>query len=961
MPRTKKRFIEEVDEAPQKESSSEEEDAAPVTTTVFPRSSFGGGKQFRPMGGGGKQIRTLPQSDDEENSEGDDSDAEESDVEPQQNIVYNGRPGVGKQFRPAMGGGKQLRYLQQQQEGSEEEKSESEDEAEEEEEEEESEPEPAVYAGAIRGGGKSLSHMRGMGKQLRRPPEDDEDSESSSESEDEAPQPIIPVNRVGGKSLSSMQRGGGKSLSSMQRGGGKQLRRPVDNDEDSESSDEEDEMEITDDKPNDEFNTMVDESKEVVDEMSAAVHTANQDMDVEDSNVNDASLNDVAPEAPSAVTEKEPSTEKNKSDDDMEESSEEEVEDEEEDEDSDDDSDEEEDNKELDMETLDENQLIRDEADKKYLDSLPEVERESILAERFEKLKEAEDMKRALRENKRREREKKRLAGGKKTQNRKENKGKQKQTTRTAVAKDSSGVSKDRELPDTSHDAEIASELALGRAAKNRDVSGVKAKKKAALDKLRQDRIDARKDEKEDSDYDYGDDDDDEDSDDEEEFRPWDMKKKKATRLEKMARDESDQSDDEDKSRANQVFMEADLDDFRLVTIPRRRLERWCDEPYFEKAVMGFYVRLAIGRDQRTQKPCYRLCKIVGIRAGTQYQFPQTGSTHEKPVSTNKWLLLKFGESTKLFKMYAISDSKPTGEDVTLCLNQMKNRRGGANDILSKKEAKRMRKMQDELVTNYVYTAEDIEKVISEKKNLSKTISNIAAEKTKAAIAVKAAETQLEEARSLENELQRKLLEVDSAEETLIEEELEQVKDRVKVLTDVLNKELENQKKVMEAEKLRRERLGKNQNWAKVNEKAKTANKVADIEAYKNEIAARRENTQNGTKDLFARRKVKPQILWEVGQKSDLQVDNNNNLQKGTVEEASRDDKNNKAKGWHESRERLNISSKKLSDQINELVIEEEALAAGLTGLNQKKLVTTRIRNGISLQEYLDRKAAGTL
>ena len=46
-------------------------------------------------------------------------------------------------------------------------------------------------------------------------------------------------------------------------------------------------------------------------------------------------------------------------------------------------------------------------------------------------------------------------------------------------------------------------------------------------------------------------------------------------------------------------------------------------------------------------------------------------------------------------------------------------------------------------------------------------------------------------------------------------------------------------------------------------------NKAADVEAYKSELAARREGTNTGTKDLYARRKVKPQILWEVGQKTE--------------------------------------------------------------------------------------------
>ena len=45
-------------------------------------------------------------------------------------------------------------------------------------------------------------------------------------------------------------------------------------------------------------------------------------------------------------------------------------------------------------------ELIQNEEDRKYLDSLPELDREAILAERFEKLKDAQDMKKAIRDAK---------------------------------------------------------------------------------------------------------------------------------------------------------------------------------------------------------------------------------------------------------------------------------------------------------------------------------------------------------------------------------------------------------------------------------------------------------------------------------------------------------------------------------------------------------------------------------
>jgi RNA polymerase-associated protein RTF1 len=122
---------------------------------------------------------------------------------------------------------------------------------------------------------------------------------------------------------------------------------------------------------------------------------------------------------------------------------------------------------EMELDTDDPKKLVKDEEDQKYLDSLPELEREAILADRFEKLKNEADMKRALRESKRKEREA-RKAGQK-------SKGEKK-----------SGSTKSSKV-DTSKDAEIAAALGSSRdtGGRNRDVAGVKSKKAAALADLR--------------------------------------------------------------------------------------------------------------------------------------------------------------------------------------------------------------------------------------------------------------------------------------------------------------------------------------------------------------------------------------------------------------------------------------------------------------------------------------------
>ena len=310
--------------------------------------------------------------------------------------------------------------------------------------------------------------------------------------------------------------------------------------------------------------------------------------------------------------------------------------------------------------------------------------------------------------------------------------------------------------------------------------------------------------------------------------------------------------------------------------------------------------------------------------------------------------------------MLMISDSKPSQDDVRVCLNQMKNRRGGEHHVLSKKDAKKMWKMQDQLVNNYTYTVEDIQRSIAEKKTMTSIVSNIGAEKTKAAIAVKAAETQLEEAKQLEKELENKVFEAEAIDEEAANDELEVAKSRVEELKEELLKKKEAERNILDAEKQRRKRLGaseKNLNWAKVNERAKAANKASDFDAYKNEDA-RAETT---AKDLYARRKMNPKILWEVGQKKEEKETVDKSKTKQSAEASAQEERDNLKKRQDDSRQNASNLKKKLAEQINDLAIEEVALTVGLSNVSHKKVSATRVRKGISIQEYFERKAVGAL
>ena len=141
------------------------------------------------------------------------------------------------------------------------------------------------------------------------------------------------------------------------------------------------------------------------------------------------------------------------------------------------------------------------------------------------------------------------------------------------------------------------------------------------------------------SDLDYGRDSDDSDDDYEDStmVKPWQQQKGKKKQMSESSDDESMGADDDDQQMPKGSIekrtedIEASLEDYYKVSIPRRRLMRWCNEPYFEVAVKNFYVRLGIGRDTLTQKPCYRLCRITGVVVKSEYNFPP--DPNQKQVS----------------------------------------------------------------------------------------------------------------------------------------------------------------------------------------------------------------------------------------------------------------------------------------------------------------------------------------
>lgn len=342
---------------------------------------------------------------------------------------------------------------------------------------------------------------------------------------------------------------------------------------------------------------------------------------------------------------------------------------------------------------------------------------------------------------------------------------------------------------------------------------------------------------------------------------------------------------------------------------------------------------------------------------------------HLPKVTTNKWLKLSFGKNENVFKMITVSDHRPTDEDMKQLIGQMKTDRLSDN-ILSKKKAIKLRKKQDNLVNNYTYTKEDVEKLVTEKKKRNKKASNIGLEKTHIAIAVqaakdavKAAEERLEEARVAQMEADDAVASTTESNVTKAREELEDAK-------ALLEERIHEQKRILKDEEDRINRLkgsSKVQNWVKVNQRARLANQNADFLSYKQQLAKEKAEASAEPKfDPFARRKVKPKNLWEVGgkQSNDKGSDDANGLEEEKKDSHPSEDAATSKDTDKDSKQVENGEAQKLetTGQSAPFVFDDDINIGDIAnlGLGLKK-ATNRTRKGISLDDYQSRKAAGTL
>jgi RNA polymerase-associated protein RTF1 len=309
---------------------------------------------------------------------------------------------------------------------------------------------------------------------------------------------------------------------------------------------------------------------------------------------------------------------------------------------------------------------------------------------------------------------------------------------------------------------------------------------------------------------------------------------------------------------------------------------------------------------------------------------------------TDKMLKLQFGKNERIFPIRLISDNKADESDVSLYVTEMKNQR---QQVLSRNEANKIHRKQDELVKNYTYTTEDIENNLRNRKKKGQTAANLGLEQTRAAIAVQVARATLKDTKH-----QAESGEGDSS--AIVEAE------------KLLQERLDEESLVLKKVKSRKDRLtqrGKDKKWAKVNQRALEMNQKLDRGALKDKDSEKKDK-ESGAKPKFnpyARRKVKPKILWEVGQKEDKEEE---------TKEAEAPKEGGKQKEQdatpnlvQEHQEKAAALSQSHQFAIDEEILAQSSFTNGITGLSTKKPVRKRVRKGLSLNQYLKQKSAGTL
>eukprot|EP01114_Cavostelium_apophysatum_P017390 TRINITY_DN515_c0_g1_i1.p1 TRINITY_DN515_c0_g1~~TRINITY_DN515_c0_g1_i1.p1 ORF type:complete len:565 (-),score=218.65 TRINITY_DN515_c0_g1_i1:38-1732(-) len=315
--------------------------------------------------------------------------------------------------------------------------------------------------------------------------------------------------------------------------------------------------------------------------------------------------------------------------------------------------------------------LMGDEDDRKYLYSLPEIEREAIIADRYAKRKEAQ------------ERHKLTLTL--------KNKGSRLKETDSPRSSSRTGGKKFKSI---GNKASALSDLKKRRAKAQSGGAGSSSSSEE-------------------------DDDKDDSGDSEDDYVAKESKTNKPKEREREREREESPVRDKSPPPSREDSQPLTKEDMNKVTLSRTFMEKYFEEPFFDELVLGFFVRVGIGVSH--EKPVYRAAQIQEVKEGPKkYKFAVT-------KQSNKLLVLRHGTSAKSFSMDVISNQIITESEYQKWIAE-EDKEGRA--VMSSGEAnKKWKTLQ--IAENYKYTDEVIAKMIQRKKQMKATPVNVSVERAR--------------------------------------------------------------------------------------------------------------------------------------------------------------------------------------------------------------------------------------
>ncbi|KAK6530327.1 hypothetical protein TWF694_003684 [Orbilia ellipsospora] len=255
----------------------------------------------------------------------------------------------------------------------------------------------------------------------------------------------------------------------------------------------------------------------------------------------------------------------------------------------------------------------KDAADKAHLDSLPELEREGVLAERAEEIskwKEAKEMRDRMRRQKQEaERKKKR------------------DDTHLGARRSTRGESSAKKTAESKKKSQL-SELVKRRDEKSARKAGVDASDRSR--KKRRNASSDRSEGEEDSDSDHG------------------------------GRGSQPVWTTHEKSSSKKASEEAGLADLKLLIVGRSTIAKFWAHPGFEDATVGCFARVCIGNHPDTGKSVYRLCQIKGWQ-DSRHIYEVTGG--DRTIKFRRNAIIASADAERPTRVDVFSDTAPNEDE----------------------------------------------------------------------------------------------------------------------------------------------------------------------------------------------------------------------------------------------------------------------------------------------------------